>query len=66
MIGCDQVTKMFRYGRTVPERLLQEALVIFVFKQISQFRSLGCEYRILCSPGLGTTSARGSGGMGEY
>ena len=28
-------------GTTVPARLLQEALVIFVFKQISQFGSFG-------------------------
>ena len=47
-------------GTTVPVRLLQEALFIFVLKQISQFGSFGkCVYT-LCLPDLGSTLARGS------
>ena len=33
--------KIAALGTTVPARFLQEALVIFVFKQISQFGSFG-------------------------
>ena len=36
-----KITKMSALGTTVPVRLLQQALVIFVFKQISQFGSFG-------------------------
>ena len=35
-------------GTTVPARLLQEPLVIFVLKQMSQFRSFGKWVQILC------------------
>ena len=47
-------------GTTPPLRLLQEALVIFVFKQISQFGSFGKCVNTLCSPEPGSTFARGS------
>ena len=40
---------------TVPVRLVQEALVIFVLKQVSQFRSFGKWVKMLCL--LGTTFA---------
>ena len=39
VIRSYQITKIFR--TTVPVRLLQEALVILVLKQMSQFRSFG-------------------------
>ena len=49
-------------GTTAPARLLQEALVIFAFKQIPQFVSFGkCVYT-LCLPEPGSTFARGSKG----
>ena len=54
------ITKLSALGTTVPVRLLQEALVIFVLKQISQFRSFGKWANMLCL--LGTTFARGSKG----
>ena len=41
VIRSYQVTKFSALGTTVPARLLQEALVVFVFKQISQFGSFG-------------------------
>ena len=41
MIHSFQITRFSALGRTVPARILQEALVIFVFKQISQFWSFG-------------------------
>ena len=47
-------------GTTAPVRLLQEALVIFVFKQISQFGSFGKCLYTLCLPELGSTFGRGS------
>ena len=47
-------------GTTVPVRLLQDAFVIFVFKQISQFGSFEKCVSTLCSPELGSTFARGS------
>ena len=47
-------------GTTVPARLLQEALVIFVFKQISQFGSFGRCENTLCLPEPRSTFARGS------
>ena len=47
-------------GPTVPARLLQEALVIFVFKQISQFGSFGKCVWTLCLPEPGSTFARDS------
>ena len=37
-------------GKTVPVRLLQEALVVLVFKQISQFGSFGKNVYTLCLP----------------
>ena len=47
------------WARLVPVRLLQEALVIFVFQQISQCGSFGkCVYT-LCSLERGSTFARG-------
>ena len=46
-------------GTTVPVRLLQEALVIFVFNQISQFGSFGKCVNTLCLPEHGSTFARG-------
>ena len=47
-------------GTTVPVRLLQEALVFIVSKQISQLGSFGkCVYT-LCLPEPGSTFARGS------
>ena len=55
MIRCDQTTRIFRSGTTVPVRLLQEALVNFVFKQISQFRSFGKCVWTLCIPEPGST-----------
>ena len=48
---------------TALARLLQEALVvIFVFKQISQFGSFGKCVNALCLPEPGSTFARGSNG----
>ena len=47
-------------GPTVPVRLLQEVLVIFVFKQISQFGSFGKWAYTLCLREPGSTVARGS------
>ena len=47
-------------GTTAPARLLQEALVIFVFKQISTFGSFGKCVCTLCLPEPGSTFARGS------
>ena len=52
--------KFSALGTTVPVRLLQEALVIFVLKQVSQFRSFGKWEKTPCLPGNGTTFARGS------
>ena len=45
-------------GTTVPVRFLQGALVILVFRQMSQFRSFGKWLLILCLPD--TTVPRGS------
>ena len=42
--------KLSALGTTVPVRLLQEALVIMVLKQMSQFRSFGKWVWILCWP----------------
>ena len=50
-----QSPKCSALGTTVPARLLQEALVIFVFKQKSQFGSY-----TLCWPEPSSTFARGS------
>ena len=55
VIRCYQTTRIFRSGTTVPVRLLQEALVNFVFKQISQFRSFGKCVWTLCIPEPGST-----------
>ena len=41
VICCFQVTKFSARGKNSPLRLLHGALVILVFLQISQFRSLG-------------------------
>ena len=46
-------------GTIVPVRFLQDALVILVLRQISQFRSFGKWGKMLCLPD--TTFARGSG-----
>ena len=43
-------------GTAVPARLLQEALVNFVLKQMSQFRSFGKRVKMLCL--LGATLRR--------
>ena len=49
-----QVTKCSALGTTVPARLLQGALVFFVFKQISQFGSFGkCVPEVFRSVGAG-------------
>ena len=58
-------------GTIVPARILQEALLIFVFKQISKFGFLGKCVWTLCLPGPGTISARDSIGsswkeLGKY
>ena len=52
--------KVSAFGTTVPARLMQEDLVIFVFKQISQFASFGKWEKILCLPKPGSTIARDS------
>ena len=56
---------------TVPVRLLQEVLVLFVFKQISQFGSFGKRVQTLCLPEAGSTFPLDSisnswGKLGEY
>ena len=50
-------TNVSALGTTAPVRLLQEALVIFVLKQISRFQSSGKWVKMWCL--LGTTFARG-------
>ena len=47
-------------GTTVPVRLLQEALVVFLFKPISQIGSIGKCVFALCLSEPGSTFARGS------
>ena len=49
---------MSALGTTVPARLLQEALVICVFNQMSQFGSFGKCVFALCVPEPGATFAR--------
>ena len=51
MICCDHVTKISARGTTSPVRLLQEAIVILVLWQISQFRFFGKGVETLCLPG---------------
>ena len=46
-------------GTTLPARLLQEALVIFLFKQKSEFRSFGKWLWTLCLPEPVSIFARG-------
>ena len=52
--------KFSALGTTVPMRSLQQALVILVLRQISQFRSFAKWVKMLCLPG--TTFARGAEG----
>ena len=52
--------KFSALGMTALARLLQEALVILVFKHISQFGSFGKWVNTLCLPEPGSTCARGS------
>ena len=54
--------KISTLGTTVPVRVLQEALVIFDFKQISKFGSFGKCVKTLCLPAPGSAFARGSMG----
>ena len=61
---CDPLVsshqKFSALGMTASARLLQEVLVSFVFKQISQFGSFGKCVNTLCLPEPGSTCARGS------
>ena len=63
---CDpqllKTPKFSALGTTVPLRFLQEALVIFVFKQMSQFGSFGKCVWTLCLPEPCSTFARDSVG----